>query len=140
MKTWNNANRSYCKHGFLNNQWYLARLAWGKPFSNQKAKYFQLEWSLATFKILNYLAEYRVQELKKLCRWVRWRKYKWKYTLFLMRTSNIFELNCSYFFRQFEPQVFIFLLLFIYVLINCNLYTWQLLHTWSVGKAGNFPF
>ena len=44
------------------------------------------------------------------------------------------------FFHQFEPQVFLFLFLFIHVLINCNLYTWQLLHTWPVEKAGNFPF
>ena len=34
----------------------------------------------------------------------------------------------------------LFLFLFIHVLINCNLYTWQLLHTWPVEKAGNFPF
>ena len=39
------------------------------------------------------------------------------------------------FFRQFEPQVF----LFSHVLINCNLYTLQLLHTSPVEKAGNFP-
>ena len=36
--------------------------------------------------------------------------------------------------------MFLFLFLFIHVLINCNLYTWQLLHTWPVEKAGNFPF
>ena len=44
------------------------------------------------------------------------------------------------FFRQFEPQVLLSLLLFIHVLINCNLYTLQLLHTWPVEKARNFPF
>ena len=44
------------------------------------------------------------------------------------------------FFRQFEPQVFLFLFLFIHVLTNCNLYTWQLLQTWPVEKARNFPF
>ena len=44
------------------------------------------------------------------------------------------------FFRQFEPQVFLFLFLFIHVIIHCNLHTWQLLHTWPVEKAGNFPF
>ena len=44
------------------------------------------------------------------------------------------------FFRQFEPQVLLFLLLFIHVLINCNLYTLKLLHTWPVEKARNLPF
>ena len=44
------------------------------------------------------------------------------------------------FFCQFEPQVFLFQFLFIHVIINCNLYTWQLLHPWPVEKAGNFPF
>ena len=48
--------------------------------------------------------------------------------------------TCQFFFYQFEPQVFLFLLLFIHVLINCSLYTWQLLYTWPVKKAGNFPF
>ena len=49
-------------------------------------------------------------------------------------------LQCSYFFCQYEPQLFLFLLLFIHVLINCNLHSWQLLHTWPVGETGNFPF
>ena len=44
------------------------------------------------------------------------------------------------FFRQFEPLAFLFLFLFIHVLINCGLYTWQLLHTWPVGEAVDFPF
>ena len=43
------------------------------------------------------------------------------------------------FFCQFEPQMLLFLFLFIHVLINCNLYTWQLLHSWPVQKTGNFP-
>ena len=57
------------------------------------------------------------------------------------RTSNILpSFNVLIFFCQFEPQVFLFRLLFIHVLINCNFYTWQLLHTWPVEKAGSFPF
>ena len=44
------------------------------------------------------------------------------------------------FFRQFEPQVFLFLFWFIHVLINCNLHTWQLLYTQPVERAGNFQF
>ena len=36
--------------------------------------------------------------------------------------------------------MFLFQFLFIHVLINCHLYTWQLLHTWPVEKDGNFPF
>ena len=44
------------------------------------------------------------------------------------------------FFRQFELQVFLFLFLFTHVLINCNLYTWQLLHTRPIQKSGNFLF
>ena len=57
------------------------------------------------------------------------------------RTSNILpSFNVLIFFCQFEPQVFLFGLLFIHVLINCNFYTWQLLHTWPVEKAGSFPF
>ena len=42
--------------------------------------------------------------------------------------------------RQFEPQVFLFLFLLIHVLINWNLYTWQILYTWPVEKDGSFPF
>ena len=63
-----------------------------------------------------------------------------QYILFFIRTSNILPSFNIPFFRQFEPQVFLFLFLFIHVLKNCNLYTWQLLYTLPVEKAGNFPF
>ena len=59
---------------------------------------------------------------------------------FLLEPVTFCRASMFLFFRQFEPQVFLFLFLFIHVLINCNLYTWQLLHTWPVEKAGNFPF
>ena len=75
------------------------------------------------------------------------RRLIWKWwlhtrsTLFFYKNQQHFaELQCSYFFRQFQPQAFLFLPLFIHALINCNMYTWQLLNTWPIEKAGNFPF
>ena len=59
---------------------------------------------------------------------------------FFIGTSNIFPSFNVLIFCQFEPQMFLFLLLLIYVLTNCNMYTWQLLQTWPVEKAENFPF
>ena len=59
---------------------------------------------------------------------------------FLLEPVTFCRASMFLFFRQFEPQVFLFLFLFIHVLINCNLYTWQLLHTWPVEKARNFLF
>ena len=63
--------------------------------------------------------------------------FSWKCIIFLhpffnKKQKGFVELQCSYFFRQFEPRVFLFLFLFIHVLIICNLYTWQLLHTLPV--------
>ena len=62
-----------------------------------------------------------------------------QYTSFTMEYTLLPSFNVLIF-CQFEPQVFLFQFLFIHVLINCNLYTWQLLHTWPVEKGENFPF
>ena len=60
---------------------------------------------------------------------------------FFIRTSNIFaELQCSYFFSSIWASSVLIPILIHLCSINCSLYTWQLLHTWPVEKAGNFPF
>ena len=62
MKTWNNVNRSYCKHGCLCKQWYLAGENY---FQTRKRNHLWHKWSLVTFKILRDVAEHCVQKLKK---------------------------------------------------------------------------
>ena len=59
----------------------------------------------------------------------------------LRRTSNILQsFNVLIFLANLNLKCFLFLLLFIHVRINCNLYTWQLLHTWHVLTEHNPSF
>ena len=59
----------------------------------------------------------------------------------LRRTSNILQsFNVLIFLVNLNLKCFLFLLLFIHVRINCNLYTWQLLHTWHVLTEHNPSF
>ena len=59
----------------------------------------------------------------------------------LRRTSNILQsFNVLIFLVNLNLKCFLFLLLFIHVQINCNLYTWQLLHTWHVLTEHNPSF
>ena len=62
MKTWNSVNWSYCKHGCLCKQWYLAGEYY---FQTRKRNHLWHKWSLVTFKILRDVAEHCVQKLKK---------------------------------------------------------------------------
>ena len=69
----NKVNWGYCKHLFIWKQWYLARLNLEKAIFKQENK--------TTSSMNDHLwclkfVEYRVQELKKLCCWGRWRKCK----------------------------------------------------------------
>ena len=59
----------------------------------------------------------------------------------LRRTSNISQsFNTLTFLVNLNLKSFLFLLLFIHARINCNLYTWQLLHTWHVLTEHNPSF
>ena len=61
MKTWNSVNWSYCKHGCLCKQWYLAGENY---FQTRKRNHLWHKWSLVTFKIY-VMSRSSVQKLKK---------------------------------------------------------------------------
>ena len=93
-------------------------------------------WLSSVFNILKKLTLGRISPKYLLLSKTLWRSLHY----FFIGTSNILPTFNVLISCQFEPQVFLFLLLLIYVLTNCNMYTWQLLQTWPVEKAGNFPF
>ena len=93
-------------------------------------------WLSSVFNILKKLTLGRISPKYLWLSKPLWRSPHY----FFIGTSNILPTFNVLISCQFEPQVFLFLLLLIYVLTNCNMYTWQLLQTWPVEKAGNFPF